>query len=225
MRPPADTGGPAAGGARRAPFPWQGLSRRAALAAPLSLAACALPRVEHNATACPAGDRFHLYASDWHTEVVVPAEWLPELQPLAPGLAWVTLGFGQRDFFMAERPGVAEALGAMVPSAAVIRAQFLAAPPAARGDVEMLALRGSRAGLSAFLAAAFAREADGRLAPPVLSGLPGRAFLPAARRYSLAYTCNTWTADALAAAGLAVSAGGVVRREQVMGQARRLACA
>jgi hypothetical protein len=201
------------------------LSRRASLAAPLLLGACALPRLGGAPAACPQGDRFHLFAADWHTEIIVPGDWLPELQPLGPGVPWIALGFGQRDFFMAERPGVAEALAATVPSPAVIRAQFLSAVPISRGDVEVLALRGSRAGLAGFLAAAFARDGEGRLAPPVQSGLPGRAFLPAARRYSLAYTCNTWTADALAAAGLPVSSRSVVRREQVMAQARALTCA
>jgi hypothetical protein len=126
---------------------------------------------------------------------------------------------------MAERPGVAEALAALAPSPAVIRLRFLAAPPVAGGDVEVLALRGARAPLAGFLAAAFAREADGRLAPPVQAALPRRAFLAAARRYSLAYTCNSWTADALAAAGLPVSSPGVLWRGQVMTQARPLACA
>jgi hypothetical protein len=200
------------------------VSRRATLAALPLLGACALPRAGGGPAACPGGERFHLYASDWHSEVAVPIDWLAELAPFAPGAAWVMLGFGQRDFFMADRPGVAEALGAVVPSPAVIRAQFLAAPPVAGGDVEVLALRGARAPLASFLAASFAREGDGRLAPPLRAGLPGRAFLPAARRYSLAYTCNTWTADALAAAGLPVSSTGVVRREHVMGQARALSC-
>ena len=157
-------------------------SRRAALTAPLLLGACALPRVGGAPGACPPGERFHLFAADWHTEILVPSDWLPELQPLAPGVPWIALGFGQRDFFMAERPGVAEALAATVPSPAVIRAQFFAAPPASRGDMEVLALRGARAGLAGFLAASFARDGEGRLAPPVQSGLPGRAVLPAARR-------------------------------------------
>ncbi|WP_027283806.1 DUF2459 domain-containing protein [Rubritepida flocculans] len=201
------------------------LPRRAALALPLALPACALAPAPPPAAGCGPGAPFFAYARDWHSEVVVPAAWLPDLAPLAPGAGLVMLGFGQREFFMADRPGLAEALAALAPGPAVIRARFLDAPPRAEGDAELLALRGAREGLVRFLAAAFARDAAGRLPPPLLSLPPARHFLAAARRYSLAYTCNSWTAEALAAAGLPVAVAGTLLRGQVMAQARALSCA
>jgi hypothetical protein len=200
------------------------LHRRAALALPLALPACALPGAPPPGAGCGPGAPFHVTASDWHSEVLLPAAWLPDLAPLGPGLALVSLGFGQRDFFMAERPGLAEALAALAPGPAVIRARFLDAPPRAGGELEVAPLRGGREGLVRFLAASFARDAAGRLPPPLLSLPPARHFLAAARRYSLAYTCNTWTAEALAAAGLPVAVAGTVSRGQVMAQARALSC-
>ncbi|MCX8134422.1 MAG: DUF2459 domain-containing protein [Roseococcus sp.] len=203
------------------------LPRRAALALalPALAPACALPGPPPPRPVCGPGAPFHVTASDWHSEVLVPVHWLPELAPLAPRAALVSLGFGQRDFFMAERPGLAEALAALAPGPAVIRADFADAPPRHGAALEVVPLSGGRAGLARFLAASFARDAGGRLPPPLLSLPPARHFLAAARRYSLAYTCNTWTAEALAAAGLPVAVAGTLSRGQVMAQARALSCA
>jgi len=52
---------------------------------------------------------------------------------------------------------------------------------------------------------------------------PGSLFLPASRDYSALYTCNTWTAEGLAAAGLPVAPAGILFAAQVnaLGEALR----
>ncbi|MCU0946257.1 MAG: DUF2459 domain-containing protein, partial [Rubritepida sp.] len=73
------------------------------------------------------------------------------------------------------------------------------------------------------LAAAFARDAAGAIAPPIEPPARGRAFFAARDAYTLAWNCNRWTAEALAAARLPVEPAGVVTRAAVMRQAA--ACA
>jgi len=51
----------------------------------------------------------------------------------------------------------------------------------------------------------------------------GSAYFAAIPRYSALYTCNTWVADALHAAGLPVRSTGVVFAYQLWAQARDLA--
>jgi hypothetical protein len=196
----------------------------------LLLAGCAAP-LPPTTAACPAGLALWAFGADWHTEVALPADALAgplaALRRWLPGARVVMLGFGKRDFFMAEPPGLAEWLAAPLPGRAVIRASALAAPPAAGGDREVVPLATDAAGLAGltrFLAAQFATEA-GALAPPVEPPARGRAFFAARETYTLAFNCNRWTVEALAAAGLPVAAPGVLTRSDAMAEARRAAAA
>jgi hypothetical protein len=196
----------------------------------LLLAGCAASRPPASG-ACPAGLPLWAFGADWHTEIALPAEALTgplaALRSWLPGARVVMLGFGKRDFFMAEPPGLAEWLAAPLPGPAVIRASALAAAPGAGGDREVVPLatdRAGLAGLNGFLAAQFASEA-GRLAPPIEPPARGRAFFAARETYTLAFNCNRWTAEALAAAGLPVASAGVLTRGDAMAEARRAAAA
>jgi len=51
---------------------------------------------------------------------------------------------------------------------------------------------------------------------------PQSIFYASAGRYNLGHTCNTWTAEALRAAGLPVTTSGVVFAGQVLDQLRPL---
>jgi len=77
--------------------------------------------------------------------------------------------------------------------------------------------------LVAEIDAAFAR--DGKpIAPSSGPGLYDFSrFYPATGRFSLVHTCNTWVAEALQGAGLAVSPDGVERADDVLRQLRRSA--
>jgi hypothetical protein len=66
------------------------------------------------------------------------------------------------------------------------------------------------------------RDAAGR--PSLLGGFfRGRKLFDSRLRYNSDFTCNTWTLQALAAAGLPVAPDGVVWSRQVMRQVRRVA--
>jgi hypothetical protein len=68
------------------------------------------------------------------------------------------------------------------------------------------------------------RDAAGR---PVLVGgfFRGRKLFDSRLRYNSDFTCNTWTLQALEAAGLPVVPEGAVWSRQVMRQVRRIAIA
>lgn len=207
------------------------LARRALPALLLAGCATAPPPAPR---ACPPprqGRAIWAFGIGWHTEVALPAAELAT-GPLAPLLAWlpgarvVMLGFGKRDFFMAEPPGLAAWLAAPLPGPAVVRATALDGPPAQWGDAEVVPLAtdaAGMAGLIAFLAAQVVLDAAGAPAPPVEPPARGRAFFAARDIYTLVWNCNRWTVEALAAAGLPVATAGVLTRSAAMAEARRVA--
>lgn len=210
--------------------------RRAILAgcaAAAGLAACSATRSLHPTEAAggdgPRTRVVHLVARDWHTDVDLPADRLPaSLSPLAhdfPGAAHFLFGFGERAYWTQPRPGSTDALAALVPGPGVILVTaFRAPPPAVFPPEDVVALPVAEEGLSrlaAFLAAElredgeFRRMADG----PYL----GSRFYATSRRYSAAYTCNTWVADALHVAGTGIAPSGVLFARQLMARARAIA--
>ena len=135
-----------------------------------------------------------------------------------PGAELLMFGFGKRHFILTPEPGLAQFLAGPFPGEAALEVTGMHAPPSAA-----LSLSVTPAGLAGLMAAL-----EGSFAPgPVLIEArqrPARRYYVAARGYSLAYTCNTWTAEVLAAAGLRVAATGVVFTRGVMAQALPLAC-
>ncbi|MDO9707146.1 DUF2459 domain-containing protein [Paracraurococcus lichenis] len=186
-----------------------------------TLAGCAVPRPP----ACGGAEgSFWVTAPGWHTEIWLRAEDLAgplaRLRPLFPGAAALGFGFGKRSFMLAQADAPAEVLLGPFPGAGVVEAKGLSTlpPEAWPGGAIALALpEGGLARLLTFLEASIAADA-GSLA------LRGSLFLDAARGYSLAYTCNTWTAEALRHAGLPVSEHGVVLAGAVLAQLAPLGC-
>ncbi|WP_353117270.1 TIGR02117 family protein [Nitratidesulfovibrio sp.] len=130
------------------------------------------------------------------------------------GNAHLAVGWGAREFYLATptwgqmRPGVA--LRALVLAPAALHVEVMPGPPLPDADTRTLHL--SRQGyrnLVAFVAASLNRDAEGRpVRIPVTqengnTGYgPGSRFFEATGRFSPLHTCNTWAADALAAAGV-----------------------
>jgi hypothetical protein len=117
---------------------------------------------------------------------------------------------------------------ALLPGPGAVLLTGLSATPAeAFGAGNVQPLRVSRAGfarLQAFLWRSLVPE--GEAARPLAEGpYPGSRFYASGVTYAGFYTCNTWTAEALAQAGLPVSPAGVVFAGQVMAQARKAAAA
>ena len=156
----------------------------------------------------------------WHTEIAIPA--VQATGPLAvfrtmfPDAQTLSFGFGKRDFMTRAEVGSADFLAGLVPGAGTVRVSVQADPAQVRATptVQVALSTAEWAALSAFLWASVAQP--GGLVPVVPEpGVVGQ-FLASVAGYSLAYTCNTWTVDALRRAGFEVGgsvmfSGGAMR--------------
>jgi hypothetical protein len=168
-------------------------------------------------------------ARGWHTDVDLPADRLsPGLLALAhdfPGASHFLFGFGERAYWTRPDPNSADALAALVPGPGVILVTALrVSSEAAFADGDVVTLPVTECGLDRLAAhlTAELRE-DGQVRRLADGPYPGSRFYATSRRYSAAYTCNTWTADALQVAGTGVAATGVLFAGQLMNRARAVA--
>ncbi len=177
----------------------------------------------------------HVIARGWHTDIGLPAAAFgPALAGLArdfPNARHLVFGFGDRGYLLDRAPSPVRTLLALLPGPGAVLLTALASPPeAAFGAANVVALPLSRTEferLEMFIAGSldWARrdERMGRLQPIAEGPYPGSVFHASSMTYSATYTCNTWTAEALAVAGLPVSATGILFTVQIMAQAQRAA--
>jgi len=160
----------------------------------------------------------------WHTGLLLPSDELGVLKVLQhdPATPYVSLGWGNRRFYMARHPGSGDALAALLPSSSVLLVQTLAhasdAVPA-EGRIKWVCIdRAELWRLQVYLHDSL----QWRLGQPLVVGagpLPHGRFYASSERYDAFHTCNTWTLAALQFAGLPVMAEGVLFAAQV---ARRI---
>lgn len=195
------------------------IPRRAALALPL--AACGGAAGPARPPPPLSAEGAIIAAESWHTDLCLPAAALrngplgPALAgaPGAPGLA---LGFGLEAWMRADRPGAAEALGALGGGPGVVSFRILwgATPPGAEESVALRLPAGGTAAIVAFVAG----QLDG---PPPPAPPSGRLLLvPSRLPYTLGFTCNTWVMRALAEAGLPVPVRRIRLRSEAMAAIR-----
>jgi hypothetical protein len=200
-------------------------SRRKVTALGLAmLAGCARTPPSPCATR-PEGPTAWVVDQGWHTEIALRgadlAGPLARFRAIFPGAETLAFGFGKRSYVLAEAGAVTELLLGPLPGPGVIQVRGLRLAPAAAWPGRAIALPLTETGLSAlaaFLADSIAPEAAGLT-------LHGSLFLAASRDYTLGFTCNTWTAQALQRAGLPVQAEGVVLAGAVLAQLHPLGCA
>jgi uncharacterized protein (TIGR02117 family) len=167
----------------------------------------------------------------WHTELALPMATIRgRLTGLKAGFAearYLVFGWGAREYYMARHPGLGDLLRALVPGPAVLLViPRQASPVAFAGAANAFAIPVPTAGverLSEFLWNYLAKDAQGRPLRIGAGPYPGSVFYASTGTYDFADTCNTWTAAALRAAGLPVSAAGVVYSGQVVDQLHALA--
>ena len=139
-----------------------------------------------------------------------------------PTARYLVFGWGAHDYYMSPNPGIGDLLRAAASGPAVMLVIPLQiSPEAFFGAANVFALPAPRDGiqrLSEFLWGHLATDDGG---PPRRVGAgPYRqsVFFASTGTYNLGHTCNTWTAEALRAAGLPVNATGVVFAGQVLDQ-------
>jgi uncharacterized protein (TIGR02117 family) len=174
----------------------------------------------------------YVISDDWHTDVALPVNrMVGPLRALTydfPNARYLRFGFGERVYFMSPHPTILEALHALVPGPAALLVTPLDHPlsfPPAGTRVFAVGLTTSEFGsLTDFVWAALDHSAVGTLRRLAAGRDPGSVFYAASGTYSTAYTCNTWTADALHAGGIPVTSDDVVfafqLTDQIVGLAR-----
>lgn len=172
----------------------------------------------------------YVVGRDWHTDIAIPASELigplGGLESLFPGARYFSFGFGERNYVLARRRTFAKMLLALWPGPGLVLVTGLRTPPSeAFGPSHVVTLRTSETGLAAllaFLGGYFEGGPHGNLRVAARGPYPGSMFFASPGTYSAVYTCNTWTADALQAAGLPLTSSGVLFAAQVMEQAREV---
>lgn len=195
----------------------------------LLLAACSNgPAAPKSANLVPPAEPATVFvvSNGWHSAVVLPRGAIPAVSVTEtadfPDARFLEFGWGDAEYFPDPEPGVGTALRAgLLPTPAVMHVVPLARDPAAiypRAEIVAFDLDEERLGrLAAFIGASFDRS-GGRASGPGL--YPDSRFYPATGRFHLGNTCNSWTARALAFAGLAVDETDAARAADLMAQLR-----
>ena len=174
----------------------------------------------------PPHEAIYVISGGWHTEVGLPVEALGgplrALKQDFPSARYLVFGWGARDYYMAQNFGLGDFLRATVTGPAVMLVIPLEIPPVAFfGASNVYALPAPPNGvqrLSQFLWDYLVSEENGTPRRIGTGPYPQSAFYASTGTYNLGHTCNTWTAEALRAAGLPVNATGVVFSGQVLDQ-------
>ncbi|MBX9701760.1 MAG: DUF2459 domain-containing protein, partial [Acetobacteraceae bacterium] len=179
----------------------------------------------------PASEPVHVVTRDWHSDIGLGVSdlrgRLADLAARWPGARSLVFGFGERAYLLSRDRSLADMAMALVPGPGAMLVTGLSTLPAeAFGGEAVVTLGVTPAGmgrLQAYLEESFEWAADGTPRRLLDGPYAGAVFYGSAMTYSAAFTCNTWTAEALAQAGLPVRVGGVLFAGQVMAQARALA--
>jgi uncharacterized protein (TIGR02117 family) len=202
----------------------------------LMLAGCAAPLPPAPPADLTAGTKtetIFLIERGWHTDIGLLAtqagDTLGQLRTTFPGVHTLVIGFGERAYLLHRQVDLRDMLAALAPGpGAMLVTALRDTPDTAFPEADVVVLRVSTRGLAQlidFITKSFERAPDGAPLEIAPGPYPGSLFYASARTYSVGYTCNTWTAEALQIAGLPVHADGVVFADGVADQARRIAAA
>ncbi len=177
----------------------------------------------------------YLVRRSWHIDVGFAAQDLdPELSVIArrfPDAKFLFFGFGDRHYLLSKGKGTSTLAGALFPGPGLILVTAIENSPAqAFGGphvLEFVLPAPQAAAAQRFVRRALSTDPlavhDGNAEFPAIAEGPydQSAYYSATARYSALHTCNTWAAEALQAAGLAVHTHFVVFAGQTWNRARR----
>jgi uncharacterized protein (TIGR02117 family) len=177
----------------------------------------------------PRNEVVYVISGGWHTELGLPlleiSGPLAALKPEFPSARYLVFGWGARDYYMAQDPGIADILRALAPGPAVMLVIPLQIPPEAFfGASNAVLIHAPTDGIERLSQLLWNYLAVGKEGAPRRIGTgpyPQSVFYAATGTYNLSHTCNTWTAEALRVAGLPVRVAGVVFAGQVLDQLPR----
>jgi uncharacterized protein (TIGR02117 family) len=150
----------------------------------------------------------------WHAGIIVPAADLdyiiPQLRERFTGADFYEIGWGDQAFYQADEISTALALQALFLSRdTVVHVVAIVGSPleyfVGHEILGTCVSTNELDSLTAFLAENFAYDGQGTIIG-LDQGIYGNSrFYKGAGRYSLLYTCNTWTAEGLRKAGVSIS--------------------
>jgi len=205
------------------------------------LMACGVPARPPAAAVPPPGPTpgepvFAVYVipQGFHTGIAIrradiPAPLIPEAEDF-PATVYLEMGWGDWNFYQAVEPGVFTLLGAaFVPSASVLHVVGVERTlderfPAMERQRLNLGAR-QFAALATFLHESFLRNGAPRAAAIGPGHRRNSLFYPATGTFHAFNNCNTWVAQALAAAGLPIGRPLPITADQLMERVRPLATA
>lgn len=202
------------------------------------LQACA---TQPDFTAVPVADTphtIHYIYRDWHTSVMLDAATYRRLSTLpqrdttldtevAPA-GYVRIGWGDGDYYTGKSTSVVTATRALIASrySAIQVIGYTADPFARIPEETRVALRITEEAmreLVAYLDASFVQDERGKLAQLHAYVENSGVFFEASQHYGLFNNCNSWSGDALRAAGLPIRGAFNLTAQSVFEQARAIA--
>lgn len=199
-----------------------GLRALIALAA-LLIAACASPGPAPSAGDCLT---MRLWSNGWHANLALPAEAFDDDNPLRefyPEADYFLIGWGARDFYIAEEAGFFDGVRAVFPGPSALQV-FAADEPVEetvwRGSdlAEFAVSREGARAMTASIADGLRRGEDGGLVVLAEGRVAGASdFFTVDGRFHFFNMCNHWAARRLREAGVRVAAplsftvGGLMR--------------
>jgi len=170
----------------------------------------------------------YVVGQGWHTGIALPkTDLLPESADF-PDAKYLEFGWGDRDYYQADDPGVGLLLqAAFCSSGGVLHVVGVRDSVTERfGGFEIVKLEIPQerfVALVAFIRDSFQREAGAAKALPLRRGFSVTSlFYPAVGGFYLFNNCNTWVARALEAAGYAMGWPLPVTSGQLLARVRRL---
>jgi uncharacterized protein (TIGR02117 family) len=191
---------------------------------------CSTPIMQLDSDTAGKNDkRVFVVHNNWHAALIVRKADLSQAlfpeQDHFPEAEYLEIGWGDRDYFPATEESVGLALrAAFWSSGSVLHVVSFRGPIGdyfVDGEIIELALSPEAfQRLSESLSASFSR-ADRSVAAQSQPGLvPHARFYPAAGRFSILRTCNTWIAESLKSAGLDISPRYIITAASLARQVR-----